>query len=102
MGSSSCACSAAFMGLGSVMGRPLFLVILVFLCVLLEYLDFRAQLGIGVRESREIGGARLGVQLGEHRVVAIHFLELEHCAVLVGDIAEHDRLGGAGLCAGRD
>src|SRR5262245_21572599 len=53
--------------------------------------------GVRVAQLGEIGRARLGVQLREQRIVALLLLELHDAALLVGDVAEHDRLRGTGL-----
>jgi hypothetical protein len=55
-----------------------------------------------VAHPREVGGARHGVELLEQGVVEHRALGLADAARLVGQVAEHDRLGRAGALAGRD
>src|SRR5690606_450639 len=59
-----------------------------------------AQLRVRVADLREVGRARLGVELGEHAVVQHARLQPRDDRVPVEDVAEGDRLGRAGLLAG--
>ncbi len=58
------------------------------------------QLRVRVAELREVGRARLGVELGEQRVVARLLRQLRDLALGIVEVAEDDRVGGAGLLAG--
>src|SRR5262249_22297299 len=57
--------------------------------------------GVGVPQPRQVARPGLGVQLGEHPVVAGAALQHGHGAAGVGDVAEGDRPGRAGRLAGR-
>src|SRR5688572_14360490 len=58
------------------------------------------QLRVGVLDRAEVGRARAGVEVFQHAVVARQRLQLRDGAPRVVDVAEHDRLRGAGLGAG--
>ena len=59
------------------------------------------KLRIGVAHLRQIGRARLRVELREHGVIAVRLLQLGDPAFGIVDVAEHDRVRRAGLLAGR-
>src|SRR5207244_4877801 len=58
-------------------------------------------LRVGVLHRREVGGARARIELGQEGVVPRLGLERRDAALGVVQVAEHDRLGGAGLGARR-
>ncbi len=55
---------------------------------------------VGIAHAAEIAGARAGAEVGEHAVVALVLLEDGDLALRIVQVAERDRLGGAGLLAG--
>src|ERR1700690_4422246 len=59
------------------------------------------QFRVGVANLSQIGGARPGIQVGQQPVIEIQRLELRHPAVGIVDVAKDNRIGRAGLLAGR-
>src|SRR4051794_33236993 len=57
-------------------------------------------IGAFFRDAREVGRTRAGALFREQCVVALARTLFPNCAFLVGEIAEGDRLCGAGLLAG--
>src|SRR5436305_14515413 len=64
-------------------------------------ISLRLQLGVGVAQRRQVGGARARVEVGEQTVAQGRLLPRPHRALPVVDVAEDDRLRRAGGLARR-